>query len=473
MKFRKEKDYIGEKDIDNNNYWGIHTQRAVENFDISPYKINKNFIKAFGMVKLACALTINDLKIWEQPKANAIIKACEKLVNGDLDDQIVVDPLQGGAGTSLNLNVNEIIANTALEILGEEKGSYNIIDPIEDVNLFQSTNDVYPTALKIASIFILRDLEEEVIKLQDALQEKEKEFADVVKVGRTQLMDAILITLGKEFSAYAEAISRDRWRIYKCEERLRVVNIGGTAIGTGLTAPRKFIFNVIEKLRDITGIGLARAENLVECTQNTDVFSEVSGILKAHATNLIKISNDLRLMNSGPKAGLAEIELPQVQTGSSIMPGKVNPVIPEVVGQVGIKVLGNDVIINQCVAGGQFELNHNLPLIAFSFLESLDMLTRANKTFREKCIIDIKANNKNLDKTVNSSYAILTSLVPAIGYKKASEIAKELKKNGLNVKDHIVGNNILSEDEFNKFTSSDCILALGHKKPVKKEIKKE
>ena len=281
-------------------------------------------------------------------------------------------------------------------------------------------------------------------------------------------MDAVLVTLGKEFSAYAEAIARDRWRIYKCEERLRVVNIGGTAIGTGLSAPRKFIFGVIDKLRDLTGIGLARAENLVENTQNWDVFAEVSGILKAHATNLIKISNDLRLMNSGPKAGLSEIILPARQVGSSIMPGKVNPVIPEATAQVGIKVLGNDTIINQCVSMGQLELNQFAPMIAFSFLESLELLVNTNKMFKENCIDEILPNTDKLQKLVENSYATLTALLPGIGYKKASEIAKELENSDLSIKEYIIQNNILSEKDFDYLTSPEAILALGHSKPIQR-----
>ncbi|OGI01602.1 MAG: aspartate ammonia-lyase [Candidatus Melainabacteria bacterium GWF2_37_15] len=456
MSYRQETDFLGTVEIPQDAYWGIHTYRAKNNFNISGYEINPEFIKAFGLVKLACAQTINELGLWEKEKADAIIKACEELSEGTLNSHIIVDPFQGGAGTSLNMNVNEVIANRAAEIYGQK------IDPIEDVNLFQSTNDVYPTALKIASIFLLRKLEKQVTALQESFQEKEKEFADIVKVGRTQLMDAVLITLGREFSAYAEAISRDRWRIYKCEERLRVVNIGGTAIGTGLCAPRKFIFNVIEKLRNLTGIGLARAENLVENTQNLDVFSEVSGILKAHATNLIKISNDLRLMNSGPAAGLGEIILPSVQVGSSIMPGKVNPVIPELSAQVGIKVLGNDVIIDQCVAGGQLELNHNIPLLAFTFLESLELLINTNKTLKERCIDGIKPNTKNIKKHVENSLATLTALVPELGYNKISQIAKELTTSELTVKEYLIKNNYITEEKFNELTSPEAVLALGH-----------
>jgi len=462
MKFREEKDFLGAVEIPQEAYWGIHTYRAVENFGVSGYKTHREFIKAFGYVKLACALVNKDLNKWEASKSGAIIEACEELIQGKLYDQVVVDPIQGGAGTSLNMNINEVIANRVLEILGKNKGEYEFIDPIEDINLYQSTNDVYPTALKIACILLLRKLEKEIIALQESFQEKEKEFADIVKVARTQLMDAVLITLGKEFSAYAEAVSRDRWRIYKCEERLRVVNIGGTAVGTGLSSPRKFIFAVVDKLRDLTGIGLARAENLVENTQNLDVFAEVSGILKAHATSLIKISNDLRLMNSGPAAGLGEIKLPSVQTGSSIMPGKVNPVIPEMVAQVGMKVLGNDVIINQCVAGGQFELNQNIPLIAFSILESLEILINANKILREKCIDGIEANREEIKRQVENSRATLTALVSEFGYNKVSEIAKELEGINLSVKEFLIHKKYLTEERFNELTSPEAVLSLGH-----------
>lgn len=467
MKFREECDSIGKCDsIPENAYWGIHTQRAMGNFKISSYKIPRVFIKAFGMVKLACAKTSIELGKWPKEKADAITQACEDLIEGKLDDQIVVDPFQGGAGTSTNMNVNEVIANRALEIAGKPRGDYSYIDPIEDVNLYQSTNDAYPTALKVASIYLLKDLEKSVIALEEAFEKKEKEFSDVVKVGRTQLMDAVLITLGKEFSAYAEAISRDRWRIYKCEERLRVVNIGGTAIGTGLSAPKKYIFGVIEKLKDITNLGLARAENLVDNTQNLDVFSEVSGILKAHATNLIKISNDLRLMNSGPHAGLSEINLPAVQVGSSIMPGKINPVIPEITAQVGIKVLGNDAIINQCVAMGQLELNQFIPLMAFSFLESLQLLINANNTFKTKCIDGITANKVNLKHFVDCSNATLTALLPQIGYKKASEISKEIESKHISVREYVVKNKYLTEEEYNNLISPESIMALGHKKSI-------
>lgn len=454
---RKEHDLLGSIEIPKDYYTGIHTHRALENFAVSGYKIDEDFIKAYGLVKLACIKTIFDIKGKENRKheTEAIIQACEEMSEGKLTQYIVVDALQGGAGTSLNMNVNEVLSNRALEILGKDKGSYDIISPLNHVNKYQSTNDTFPTALKIAAIFKFRTLEKTVIELQEALENKEKEFSQIVKIGRTQLTEAVLTTLGKEFSAYAEAISRDRWRIYKCEERLRVVNLGGTAIGTGLGAPKKYIFQVVEKLRELSGIGLARAENLVENTQNADVFSEVSGILKAHATNLIKISNDLRLMSS-----YDEIHLPPVQAGSSIMPGKINPVITELAAQVGLKVLGNDVIISHATALGQLELNHHMPLIAFTLLESLNLLINTNKIFARKCINGIQANEEKMKSELHSSTAILTALLPNLGYEKLSEVAEKIKDTDITVRDYILENKLLTEEEFDYLISAEYILAL-------------
>lgn len=465
---RTEHDLLGKIEIEDDFCAGIHTKRALENFAVSGYKIDDDFIKAYGLVKLACMKTISTLlspsrgeevgsstvQPLDHSAYDAIIQACEELAEGKLSDCILVDALQGGAGTSLNMNVNEVIANRALEILGKPRGSYDIISPY-DINKYQSTNDTFPTALKIAAISKFRKLEKAVIELQEALQRKELEFCNIVKIGRTELQEAVLTTLGKEFSAYAEAISRDRWRIYKCEERLRVVNIGGTAIGTGLGAPKKYIFQVIENLRELTGIGLARAENLVENTQNADVFSEVSGILKAHATNLIKIANDLRLLNS-----YGEIHLPPVQSGSTIMPGKVNPVIAEMTAQIGLKVLGNDVIISHATALGQLELNHNMPLIAFSLLESLNLLINTNKIFAQKCIDGIKADEERLKADLYSSTATLTALLPKLGYEQLSEISQKIKETKTSVKDYILENDLMSEEEFEYLISAECVLAI-------------
>ena len=339
----------------------------------------------------------------DDAKADAIERACRELADGLLDDHIVVDRLQGGAGTSTNMNVNEVIANRALQLLGQPPGAYERVSPLDDVNLHQSTNDTFPTALRLAAIGLLHDLEEEVVSLQEAFQQKEQQFAHIVKVGRTQYQDAVLTTLGREMGAYAEALNRDRWRIYKCEERLRVVNLGGTAIGTGFAAPRQYIFRVVDVLRELSSIGFARAENLTEATQNADVFVEVSGILKAHAMDLLKICGDLRLLSSGPEAGLGEIRLPQRQAGSSIMPGKVNPVIPEAVSQAALMVAGYDATIAVAAGLGSLELNAFLPLVASCLLQSLSLLARSCEILRRHCVEGIEADEERCAAHVRAS----------------------------------------------------------------------
>src|SRR5512145_2302130 len=379
--FRTETDLLGTRKVPADALHGIYTERAIDNFPLALRPVNPALIHAYGAVKLACARANHELGCWDNAKAHAIETACMEMMEGRLDAAIRVDALQGGAGTSTNMNVNEVLANRALQILGRPLGDYQTVSPLEDINRHQSTNDTYPTALKVAAIQSLRLLQPNVIGLLEAFQRKEQEFSRIVKVGRTQLQDAVLITLGREMGAYAEAFARDRWRIYKCEERLRIVNLGGTAIGTGLGAPRRFIFIVVDRLREITKLGLARAENLVECTQNADVFVEVSGILKACATNLLKISTDLRLLTSGPDAGFGEIHLPPRQAGSSIMPGKVNPVIPEAVSQAAIVVMANDQALTTACSMGSLELNAFLPLIADALLGSLDLLANACSVF--------------------------------------------------------------------------------------------
>jgi aspartate ammonia-lyase len=462
MQFRTETDFLGEKQIPADVLWGIHTARAIENFPISGKKIHPELIKAFGEVKLACFQINRQLGYFpDSGKADAIEKVCFEVRDGLLNEYIVADALQGGAGTSTNMNVNEVIANRTLQILGVEPGNYHIISPHDDINLHQSTNDTYPTALKIAAIRLLRQLEQNVLNLQEAFQQKEKEFAHIVKIGRTQLQDAVLTTLGREMGAYAEAFNRDRWRIYKCEERLRVVNLGGTAIGTGLGAPKQFIFRVVDRLRENTGIGLARAENLIDNTQNSDVFVEVSGILKAHASNLLKISNDLRLLSSGPDAGLREINLPQKQAGSSIMPGKVNPVIPESVAQTAIFTFGNDQIITLACSSGNLELNPFMPLIAYALLDNLTVLNNVCKIFRELCISGITANEEICRKNVENSTATITALIPKIGYKKASEIVLFAKSNNLSIKEAVLQSQLISKQEFEDLISPESVCRLG------------
>lgn len=459
--YRIEKDQLGEREIPTDALYGIHTLRALENFRISGRQINRALIHAFGAVKLACCRTNHILGRWSDTSFRALERACQEMMAGELDCHILVDALQGGAGTSTNMNVNEVLANRALQIQGLPLGSYEIISPLEDINLHQSTNDTYPTALKIAAISRLRILEQEVLGLQEEFQNKEKTFSGIVKIGRTQFQDAVLTTLGREMSAYAEAFGRDRWRIFKCEERLRVINLGGTAIGTGLAAPRQYIFQVVEELRNITGLGLARADNLVEATQNMDAFVEVSGILKACASNLLKIATDIRILSSGPDAGLGEIRLPPRQAGSSIMPGKVNPVIPEAVTQVSLAVMANDQAITSACSMGNLELNPFLPLIADALLTSLDLLSSACSCFKRLCVAGLEADEDRCRQHVENSTASLTALIDVIGYQAAQEIACEAGKTGRTVRMILLNRGLVTNEEFAELISADSVMRLG------------
>jgi aspartate ammonia-lyase len=438
---RTEHDLLGERQIPAAALHGIHTARALENFPLARRPVHPALARAYGTVKLAAALTNRALGSWDGDpgKAEAIERACRELSEGRLGEHIVVDQLQGGAGTSTNMNVNEVLANRALVILGSPPGAYDRVSPLEDLNLHQSTNDTYPTALKLAAIQLLKVLEQRVAALQDALQAAERRFAHVVKVGRTQLQDAVLTTLGREMSAYAEAMNRDRWRLSKCEERLRVINLGGTAIGTGLAAPRQFIFRVTDALREITGIGFARAENLIDATQNTDVFVEVSGLLKAHAVSLLKLCGDLRLMASGPEAGFGEIRLPARQVGSSLMPGKVNPVIPEAVTQVAMLVLGHDATIALACASGSLELNPFLPLVAACLLEDLDLLANADDLLRRLCVEGLEANEARCREHALNSTAAATALLPALGYEQVCRVVRQASESRRTIREVVTG----------------------------------
>ncbi len=460
---RAEQDLLGEVILAAETLHGAHTERALLNFPLAGRPVSRDLVHAYGVVKLACALTNRSLGTWadDPAKGDAIERACRELAEGLLDQHVVVDALQGGAGTSTNMNVNEVLANRALELLGEPHGSYARVSPLDDLNLHQSTNDTFPTALKLAAIRLLQQLEEQVLALQEAFQEKERQFAHVVKVGRTQYQDALLTTLGREMSAYGEALSRDRWRIYKCEERLRVVNLGGTAIGTGFAAQRQYIFRVVDTLRELTSIGFARAENLVEATQNTDVFVEVSGILKANAASLLKICSDLRLLSSGPEAGLAEITLPQRQAGSSIMPGKVNPVIPEAVSQAALLVMGLDGVIAHASAYGSLELNAFLPLIADSLLGSLDLLANANLLLRQLCVEGIEAREDQCRAHVEASTAVATALVPEIGYDATCQLVVRAQAATRTVREQAVAEGLLTSERFDELVQPEAVLRLG------------
>jgi aspartate ammonia-lyase len=431
VKARIEKDSLGELELPEDCLYGIQSERARRNFDLGYNKTALSLIYAMVKIKKAAA------RSWQKTGAKAaggregvfeaVAAACDRALAGEADEAFVTGALQGGAGTSAHMNVNEVIANLALKILGEKPGAYDVVHPLDDVNRGQSTNDVYPTALRIAAIGLLRELSDHCAKLQEALQKKENAFEDLPKLGRTELMDAVPITLGNEFAAWAQAVARDRWRLYKAEERLRQVNIGGAAVGLHETDPafRKYRYAVIEELREITGLGLAAAEYPMDITQNNDVFVEVSGLLKALAVNLSKIAGDLRLMNSGPRGGLGEIALAPMQAGSTIMPGKVNPVIPEMAIQVSIKVMANDQAIGMAAARGEFELNAFSPLIADCLLESLSLLCRALPVFREHCVETLSANRDRCAALLENSLAFAAAWVPRLGYDKVRAVIEE------------------------------------------------
>jgi len=444
---RVEKDLLGEREIPLEVYYGIHTLRALENFPLSGYRVSVILIKAIALIKKAAAEVNAELGYLPKELAQAIMVAADEIMDGKWQDQFVVDALQGGAGTSTNMNVNEVLANRAIELLSGQRGEYSLVHPLNHVNMHQSTNDVYPTALRIAAIWLLKPLSDGCAVLQESLQAKEAEFAGIIKVGRTEMQDAVPIMLGQEFSAYAGAIARDRWRLYKVEERLRQAALGGTAIGTGLNADKKYIFMVNDRVRQYAGIGLARAENMIDVIQNADVFVEVSGLLKALAVNLGKMSHDLRLLSSGPRAGIGEIRLPERQAGSSIMPGKVNPIIPEAVNQVAFHVMASDMAIAMAAQSGQLELNAFMPLIAHHLLESLAVLTNAVKILNEFCIQGIMANSERCTTLLNHSQVSVTALVPHIGYDLASQVARIAMEQNITVREAALQLSVLPEEQ--------------------------
>jgi aspartate ammonia-lyase len=422
---RAERDKLGEIQLPDDALYGAQSARARENFDLAYKSTNLRLIHAIIKIKKSAAIVYEKLLPERADVYRAIIGACDLVLSGGAGperEMFIVDALQGGAGTSTNMNVNEVLANLALQIMGRTRGEYGAVHPIDDVNRGQSTNDVYPTALRIASIELLRDLSDECARLQRSLQARESEFDEVRKLGRTELMDAVPVTLGMEFGAYAQAIARDRWRLYKAEERLRQVNIGGTAVGLSDNASRKYRFGVIEELRKITGMGLAAAEYPMDITQNNDVFVEISGLLKALAVNLMKMSNDLRLMNSGPHGGIGEIKLAGLQAGSSIMPGKTNPVIPEMAIQVAMKVMAGDCAITSAASHGEFELNAFLPLIADTLLENMSLLERALFIFRVRCVELLAPNRERCEELLDGSCAFAAAYVPILGYDRVARV---------------------------------------------------
>lgn len=463
METRTEQDLLGAREVPAEALWGIHALRARENFPLSGRPCHPALIRAYALVKQACAEVNAGLGVWrdDPAKEQAILAACRGLAAGQDLEQVIGDALQGGAGTSLNMTLNEVLANRALLLLGLRPGDHARVSPADDLNRHQSTNDTFPTALRLAAIRGLQGLEQSVLELQEAFQDRERAFAHLVKVGRTQLQDAVLTTLGREMGAYAEALGRDRWRLFKAVERLRVVNLGGTAIGSGLGAPRAYIFQAADKLRELSGLPLARAENLVEATQNADVWVECGGFLKALAITLRKCANDLRLLSSGPEAGLGELRLPELQAGSSLMPGKVNPVLPEAVIQVSWVVEGNDLVISQAAGAGTLELNPFLPLIADRLLESLDLLTAACRLFRERCVLGLKADEERLRAQVEGSTAAATALVPRLGYEVVCALLSRARAAGRSLRAQVVEEGLLTDGEFSAAISPEAVTRLG------------
>ena len=449
MASRKESDSVGTLELPDNAYYGVQTLRAYRNFPITGIKQNKTFIKNVALIKKAAATVNGRLGAIPREKADAIIKACDEVVTGKFDGEFITDALQGGAGTSVNMNVNEVVANRATELLGGKKGEY-ICHPNDDVNRSQSTNDVIPTAGKLTAIELGTELLTSLDGLILSLNDKADEFDGIVKMGRTQLQDAVPVRLGQEFAAYASVLKRDRKRIETALNEAHVVNLGGTAIGTSVNASHGYVSSVAEILSDICGISLKRAENLIDATQNVDCFVAISSSLKTLAVDLAKIANDLRLMSSGPKTGLGEITLPAMQNGSSIMPGKVNPVIPEVVDQVAYLVIGNDVTVSLAAENGQLELNAFCPVMFHRLFESLIALKNAVDTLNENCIKGLTANEKRCNELLMSSVGVVTALCPYIGYKKAAELAKEALSSNKDIKTLVLEKRLLDGDLLDK-----------------------
>lgn len=433
--FRTEHDFLGEMEIPNEVYYGIQTARALDNFHITgiPISMEPLLIKAFGYVKKAAALANRDCGVLQPEIADAICKACDKLIAGEYLDQFVTDMIQGGAGTSVNMNANEVIANIALEILGHKKGDYQYVHPNNHVNFSQSTNDAYPTAFRLALYRKIENFIESLEALQAAFAQKGEEFRNVLKMGRTQLQDAVPMTLGAEFKGFSTTIKEDIQRLNEAKALICEINMGATAIGTSINAPEGYPQIVTDHLRAITGIPVVLAEDLIEATCDTGAYVQVSGVLKRSAIKISKICNDLRLLSSGPRAGINEINLPRMQPGSSIMPGKVNPVIPEVVNQTAHYVIGCDITVTMAAEAGQLQLNVMEPVIAFSLFSSFTYMENACYTLTNKCVTGITANEEICANMVMNSIGIVTSLNPILGYEEASSIAKEALATGKSI----------------------------------------
>ncbi|WP_369802710.1 MULTISPECIES: aspartate ammonia-lyase [Lysinibacillus] len=444
---RIEKDFLGERVLPAEAYYGIQTLRATENFPITGYTIHSSLIKAMGIVKKAAALSNMEVHLLSKEIGEAIVEAAQEVIDGKWDAEFLVDPIQGGAGTSINMNANEVIANRALEILGKEKGDYHTVSPNSHVNMSQSTNDAFPTAIHIAVLNLIDELLVTMDYMQSVFHQKAEQFAHVIKMGRTHLQDAVPIRLGQEFEAYCRVINRDIVRIRQTRPNLYDVNMGATAVGTGLNAFPDYIKSVDEHLAEISGLPLKGATHLVDATQNTDAYTEVSGALKICMINMSKIANDLRLMASGPRAGLGEILLPARQPGSSIMPGKVNPVMPEVLNQVAFQVIGNDHTISLASEAGQLELNVMEPVLVFNLIQSISIMNNVFRAFTENCLKDIEANEERMKEYVEKSVGVLTAVNPHIGYEVAARLAREAILTGRSIRELCIEEGVLTNEQ--------------------------
>lgn len=467
MLSRMEHDSIGALNVPAEAYYGVQSMRAATNFQITHRPLHPVLIDSIVMVKKAAAITNEKSGKLDQQIAQAIIQACDEILDGNLRDQFIVDAIQGGAGTSANMNANEVIANRAIEILGGTKGDYSIVHPNDHVNMSQSTNDVIPTAGKITVLKLLPQTIKELEKLEKAMEEKEAEFDDILKMGRTQLQDAVPMRLGQSFGAFAHVLKRDIKRLKNVMDEMKVLNIGATAIGTAINVDPYYLANISYELSKVAGISLKQADDLIDATQNLDGFVSVSGVLKTCAVDISKISNDLRLMSSGPRTGLSEISLPARQNGSSIMPGKINPVIPEVVSQVAYLIIGHDYTITMAAEAGQLELNAFEPVLFHHLFESIDTLKEAAATLTKHCITGITANKGQCEEYIEKSVGISTALCPYIGYAKSAEIAKKSLKTGISVKELVLEEGLLKEEELKEILKPEKMTQTMREKVMK------
>ncbi len=447
MSFRIEADSIGTKQVPKEAYYGVQSLRGCENFQITGQRLRKEFIESLAQIKKACAICNHAVGELDEKIKDAICQACDEILEGKLHDQFICDPIQGGAGTTANMNANEVIANRAIELLGGEKGDYSIVHPNDHVNRAQSTNDVIPTAAKLTAAKLLKNAIVQVERLNEALLAKSKEFHNIIKMGRTQMQDAVPIRLGAEFKAYSSAISRDIMRMNRVLREMYSINLGGTAIGTALNANPAYVTALAPTLARLCQLPLTKAEDLVDGTQNLDAFAYVSAALKTCAISCSKMANDFRLMSSGPRCGFEEINLPAMQNGSSIMPGKVNPVIPEVMSQAAFCIIGNDMSITMAAEAGQLELNYAEPVLYHKLFESIVALTGAVQTFTDNCVVGITANEERCRELVDGSVGVITAICPKVGYKESADIAKEAIKTGASVREVLKRTKLFTDEE--------------------------